>query len=63
MLSRIEGLADCSPDWGRKHLADLLADFRPRISAAALRADPVDYAAALYGLQAMVQRYLMTTSP
>ena len=62
LLARIEALADGSPDWGRTHLADLLNDFRPRLSAAALRADSVDFIGALHGLHAMVKRYVMTTS-
>ncbi len=62
LLARIEALADGSPEWGRTHLADLLNDYRPRLSAAALRADPIDFVGALHGLHAMVKRYVMTTS-
>jgi hypothetical protein len=61
LLTSIEWLADKGPDGGRVHLADLLDDFRPRLSLAALSADEQAFSDALNALLLMVRRYLMTT--
>ncbi len=60
MLARVEALAASGPDWARTYLADLLDEFRPRFSTAALRADAPAFAAALSGLALMVKRCLLT---
>ena len=62
ILVRIEALAESGPDWARSYLADLLDEFRPRLSAAALRANEPAFAEALYGLSLMVKRCLLTMS-
>jgi len=62
MLARVEALASSGPDWARTYLADLLAEFRPQFSAAAVRADGRAFAVALSGLTLILKRFLLTTS-
>ena len=62
LLAQVEALAGSDPDWARTYLADLLNEFRPQFSAAALRADQPAFAAALTGLAMMVKRCLVTMS-
>lgn len=62
ILQTIEEIANKGPDWSRAHLADLIDDFRPALSFAALRADEKAFSSALERLMLMVRRYVMTTS-
>ena len=61
-LQSIEAIADKGPDWSRSHLADLVADGRAGISAAALRADEREFRDALERLALMVRRYVFSSS-
>jgi len=61
VLTKIEAIAEKGSDAGRVLLADMLEDFRPRLSAAALHADGRAFDDAVNGLGLMLRRYVMMT--